>query len=360
MKTSSGKRVLPFETEFKTWLEDAQAGFSVGKSANSDYRSRLKNFLINNYENLGISSDYFSEIPAFLKQGKAGKQVVVTLVSLCWNYCSDQYRTTKDRKWSNLKSAFSAYNIFLLELMEDEEWLKTVLQDISSKEMADDCKKVIDVISNKVSTTTFTQKELLDNFSLRLITQDRLWGNYNVFLPMRLIASIVAKGNKGTLRNWAKTFLGEKTNLIVSKDGGCISLNEVDSLSLSEGNVFVNCGKKKMPLFSKNSKGIIVPMKTSALKTIALDHDKPIYQILCDQQNVNQNNFPDLVKITSVYKQKQNGTARPKLKVKDLQNESVIQKINPNDLYCEVVRLHEEHVSFTLMDQVENIKKGKG
>lgn len=328
MKTfKDGK--FPFLEEFKKWYVEVHGN---SRSAAS-YKSWMKNVfevvcpkIQLKINDVAISGQLIAEnIPYFLKTYK-GQSFIL-------DYLSSVASMAKAEN-SNWGSAAMKYLIFISDLISTSDNTKCSpingLKPLNGSEI----EKLREQLDLK--DEVFSAKDLLDIFKSRFVTQERKGGNYAHELPMRRLVQVMPG-----FGIWVRTFLINNVKFIVSEYGATVLLKDINHLIITaKGDVIVNLkhDKGNFPLFTKTAEDSIVTFKELNAKrgskptiaNLALDHDISIYKVL---QNIG-NTVPNL----------------------DAHNSNLEYK--SIELFKEFKRIHDK-VSFTVMDQIENIKKGK-
>lgn len=328
MSTFNGGN-FPFLDEFKNWYIEVHRN---SRSAAS-YKSWMKKIyeevcpIIQLKDNkVAISGQLIAEnIPYFLKTYK-GQSFVMDFLSVVASMSKAQ-----NSDWG---SAAMKYLIFISDLIstgyksnsKPTNGLKTLNGSEIEKLGAQlDVKDVV-----------YSNKDLLDIFKSRFVTQERKGGNYAHELPMRDLVQVLPG-----FGIWVLSFIINNVKFITSEYGATVLLKDINHLAITaKGDVIVNLkhNKGNYPLFTKTADGNIVTFKALnakrgsklAIAGLALDHDVSIFKILQDV-----------------------GDTVPNL---DSHNKGL--EYNAIKLFEEFKRIH-ENVSFTVMDQIENVKKGK-
>lgn len=118
----------------------------------------------------------------------------------------------------NLKSQLCAYEMFLKNVFDEEP--------LTGKGIADNHKKMLRINS---SNATYTPEELVKEFYLRILTQDRISMSKKVMFPIRLIRKLWKEESE----KWAKSVCGNIW-LIVNNSFGTreIQIKDIKSLCI--------------------------------------------------------------------------------------------------------------------------------
>ena len=306
----------------------------------------------------------FENLDKLLKNNSGRKLAIFLFELLCNIKFDDQLSAKITKKYlSNIQTALRWFVAYLIAVCDGEED-KNPLRN-------NEVHPILGLFSEKVtgailidlkvrypnSKSIFTKSDLIKIFTARVLTHDRVKGEYAVELPIRRISAEITyhkKQNKTfdkSLSQWIKEFLLQdgKVKFIVSGDGKeTISLNEISSLKIcDDGNVMVKVGKKEKPIFTelykdKNSSGFISfgelaqrNKQPTEIRNLALDHDEPIFKVL-----KNKADGLNILKKFNALNGKHLSSDECKL------------------LFDEFEDIH-KYVAFTIMDQTENVKKGK-
>lgn len=192
--------------------------------------------------------------------------------SLASSDVEQKYHIT--RKYiDNWKSALNKYVQFLgqeqSELTEPE--LSNNTKDIFFEPQAQE-------------SYTYSKKDLYDNFTNRIITQDRLYPP--IYFHISLIKKVFYKKSKQTklfFNNWIKEV---EDNIILLTHDNQYRLKDITSLTIVfEGDLptnYIEVNGKKQLLYTHTADNRKVQMRKSKLRDIVLDHIEPISKILCE------------------------------------------------------------------------------
>lgn len=199
---------------------------------------------------------------------------------------------------------------------------------------------------------TFTSEDLYKIFTFRIITQDRFYKD--IFYPISFIKRFLyKKGEKLYLDNWVRRLLD---NVQINLEDEQIMLREIASLEIINQKVYVtHKGISKIALTKLSNNETLLPFEVKALRSIAIDHDKPLYNIMLE----NSNHLPTFIEITSELKKYLRGTINPsKLKKANnkVLNSEYINFLNIENLKKELDFLLSK-TSLQLMDSKQNLIK---
>jgi hypothetical protein len=266
------------------------------------------------------------------------------------------------------KNGLIQYRNFLIvqlseeDLVDDIEPFKPAL--IASKE---NTPLVFLKESNRPNRLSFDKDALRKIFTLRMITQDRCYGN--VFFPISFLKKLFYK-NKASRIFFDEYIENQINNILLHTDGGTHKLFDINLLTIGirgddRGLVKIVCkDNNSVILYTKIGTGDEqAPINATALRNIAIDHVFPMKLILAKQET----NLPVLKQITQAFIsserwKKDNG----KLKVKmikyignDLLNKNLFNQSDIPALKRELEHI-QSFIKLQLMDAKENlIKKAK-
>ena len=135
----------------------------------------------------------------------------------------------------------------------------------------------------------FSKSDLEEIFNFRITTQERLSGD--LIFPIRLIKKLFYKSSKEDREyfdNWLFNVVGNielKTSdkTFKFKDINGISIvNNKDNKDNKDTVNYVNYKSSNLPLCSMTAEGTIVNMKCNTLKSIVIDHIKPMKLVLLE------------------------------------------------------------------------------
>ncbi len=315
--------------EFKKWLIESQD--LTPDSANSylSYVSAVNNHFELDNQALSTIVEHYHKAK---QQGKLDSAINSVFNALFEeDICNTTNRPQSTiNKW---KSALFQYQEFLYEVTEEGEYLKYE-DDISSElieplewDSLDDKVQYLDyrdfdegseaipvekVIKKKLPHKKYCYKkdELLKKFGLRLITQDRFYGD--IFFPISYIKRLLyIKGERKFFDKWILDHLNE---IVVHTENEATILKNISEFKIS---IIGNCSEVHA-LIGDTLTSVWFPfsggknrflMNGYGLSGIAIDHLYPMKKILIDTQN----ELPQLLKITQFLKEisgKKSSTAK--------------------------------------------------
>lgn len=207
-------------------------------------------------------------------------------------------------------------------------------------------------ISEEENDYNYSKSDLYNIFKFRIITQDRFYNH--IFYPISFIKRLLyLKGEKQFLDNWVEKLLD---NIDLHLEEGKIKLHEISELDIVNKRVFVKHNNQSKMVYTKLSDNIsLVPFEVKVLKKIAIDHEKPLLNIMSE----NTENIKTFKEITSELKKYLQGTVNPN-KLKKANNlvlmSDYINCLNIGNLKAEL-ELISSKTSLQLMDGRENLIK---
>ena len=353
---------IPFEKEFKEFLEDNNISQASADSYCKYIRyslSKLKDDVTFAVEGISYGiADLFDNLEHLVVRNVNTRKIATLLINIL---IGAEYKDAALHTKQNHISALRLYLVFLYEKIEDNLGRKS-----SYYKLEIDGKPIFPLTLSLAGTIYEDLKEkhcpkgemdynkevLKIIFASRFITQDRKGGTYAVELPIREISKEISYHKIGkSLRKWAIDFLERKVKFL-TMDGQTVPFSEINSLKIApDGSVFIFSKRKKWEAATELAdEGGTCSFKDLAkdhkypTRYLALDHDNPIYQVL----EAVKNDVPTLKLFNS--KLNSTGQCPPRLS----EGDCLV-------LYDEFTRIiHENNVSFTIMHQIENVKKGKG
>lgn len=320
------------ESNFHSWLIDNNITSPSSASSYCTYVNSANNILQFNKELQDIYNYQIS---------KSYTEIIEEVLQVLSEKNYDKRINKAKSTIGNWKSGFRAYGEYLISNFEAEN------EDLTNDE-----------ISNKSLlinyNTSYTKQDLYKIFTFRLITQDRLSGE--IYFPISFIKRIFYKtGNKAYLDKWTKKILD---NTVIHLENNELKLKQISNLYFDAEGVKTEVKQKLYHVYTKHSNNVDKsPFETKELRKIALDHDKPMLQIM----NNLGSELVELQNMTSIINEK--------LKNRKL-NRPELSKISNSlfsDLYLDTVNIDQlksdmdligEHTKLQLMDANINSKKG--
>jgi hypothetical protein len=270
-----------------------------------------------------------------------------------------------DKNKSKYKSGLLEYKYFLMfsikngSLPENIEVLENQNQVETDSEMHFKIKKIEE--EGKVDNLVYDKETLADNFTFRMISQDRLYGD--VYFPIRFLKKIFYR-DKDT-KNYFKTMIISQIEDIrmYIDEFEFIAFKEIDTLEIdTEGNVFLTHNNIRSRLFTEDGySGLKIPLTSFSLRNIVIDHVKPMKEILTE----NITNLSALLEITNKFKS--HGGLKGSGKELQKSFNTVGNQFIDDEIFSleEVYRIKydldfiDNHIKLQLMDWKENLRKNK-
>ncbi|MBC5833505.1 hypothetical protein G6N05_01265 [Flavobacterium sp. F372] len=282
--------------EFINYLINEES-FTVGsaKSYASYVSSAIKNTLNDN-----LKIDFFGKIEEhFINSNNSDE--IEDLLNLC---ISIIHKKTINENKSKYKSGLSEYKSFLISLKFDIDLCsiytssevfsklnlieKTECIDLKinlGENNSDDLGLVIREITDENEFIDFEidKVSLISNFKMRMITQDRLYGD--VYFPIRFLKKIFYQKNENKVF-FDKFILNqiEEIKIFTSNSGEFILLKNIEGISIKKDKVYVETLENKhrlvyTELAIENQYDIL---SVPTLRKIAIDHVVPMKSLLLD------------------------------------------------------------------------------
>lgn len=299
-------KTMFLRNDFIEWLQDndiysrhsAESAASRVKSLSDRFISKLIP---------GETFDFLGELPNLIK--KDPEQTILLLDKLVMRVYDSQVipeeYSINVSSFRYMKRAFSLYASFIKEIICNNY----LTSDVIDENRTDSEIGQFDNI-NKVC---FEYDYIKDNFSFRLLTQDRISNSKDLFYPIRLIRRLFCKHDKlvrlgminGTPDEMKCLFdivhsCIDKIKVITDK--GIFKLKDVRALEINykinEVVIFMRNGEQAK-LLTKTDMGEIEQMKVSNFRDISIDHIIPMSDIL----DKTADRLPALKRLTALIKQ---------------------------------------------------------
>ncbi len=206
---------------------------------------------------------------------------------------------------------------------------------------------------------SYTVDELIDNFTFRIETQDRIYSSGNCF-PCRLLGRNIFSRksiyHKQYLDLLNKTFY--KTKFLVNDQRDYITLENIDELNILRG-IKVRSKEKNYNVFtdSFSDKSYIGCMPTSGkiLEDLSLDHEEPLENIV----NREIYHLPELKRLSDAFwiYHKSTGFAGTALTTAFFKKIYGTLAINEKQLLVDITEIY-KHIELTIMDKTINSALG--
>ena len=207
------------------------------------------------------------------------------------------YPTIYDRMLDLTKRSRMKYCEYLISLLNVE--IQSPLSDCN-KDYLRKYKSGVTMLSRFVSSGTYPYNgskqfntkfsvsysvdDLIDNFTFRIETQDRIYASKNCF-PCRLLGSKIY-ASKSIYHQQYKDILNKtfyKTKFLVNDKRDYVTLEKIDALNIL-GGISIHTRSKEYDVytdtFSGNHYTGCVKTKGKILEDLSLDHDKPLENII--------------------------------------------------------------------------------
>lgn len=278
---------FPLRSEFDDYLKE--------KGLKDDNRentiSRMATLLINGYQRGRIKftdpglDECINAIPDIIKSKKDYHNIALqALAAVFTNLRREIDKKGKKSTLNDLQSALvHFYNFIEIQLNQSNGRGKRIRKD-----KADHLQELLNNFwGHSFDVTCFTQKEVRDNFRLRLHSQNRLY-NRKLLFPITLIEKLL--GSAELAESWTYDVIGD-IDILVSKDKKSIQFKDVSFFQMCSNGIFIFDRKgKKYPVYTrtyevveKAPKLMIVHRMERPLQSFAIDHVKSMMQLIADQ-----------------------------------------------------------------------------
>jgi hypothetical protein len=279
VKKIKEKPLLLLREEFQNWLvKNGIVSVDSSKSYGIYMSSALKKITEIKNQTTPEQDSYFDLIEKAFHNGNEEmleEAILILFQYLCKEGVEEELECSK-KYIQNWRSALLQYGEFLLdwvanspsEEVQDNEEIQAELEEFSEAiEQAD---------------FTYDKKNLYRVFTLRLVTQDRFYNS--LFFPISLIKKIFYKRNEKRLFDQCINEMLDHTK--VFHQNGFFYLKDIQQIDFANGKVLVQQKDKTFLAYTKMAdNNSLSPFTTTQLSKIALDHDKPMYNIITEKAN---------------------------------------------------------------------------
>ncbi len=277
VKKIKEKPLLLLREEFQNWLvKNGIVSVDSSKSYGIYMSSALKKITELKNQTTPEQDSYFDLIEKAFHNGNEEmleEAILILFQYLCKEGVEEELECSK-KYIQNWRSALLQYGEFLLdwvanspsEEVQDNEEIQAELEEFSEAiEQAD---------------FTYDKKNLYRVFTLRLVTQDRFYNS--LFFPISLIKKIFYKRNEKKLFDQCINEMLDHTK--VFHQNGFFYLKDIQQIDFADGKVLVQQKDKTFLAYTKMAdNNSLSPFTTTQLSKIALDHDKPMYNIITEK-----------------------------------------------------------------------------
>lgn len=356
---------LFMSVRFAEWLENN------GLKSASSYISYIKNINREFFCKLQPErTDLLALIPKYLqKQPELLIEILLDLEGLL-NEEIKKYAKDAPKYLTNGRSAFRQYIKFIREIAEDVILETSNFTETEDRKMDEEENEVV----HHASKTGYEKEDLKLIFNLRLLTQDRISKNKDLFFPIRLISRIfhlserMARKNNSAQENHNGAWIDLWTDECVEKitihtDKGDFRFTDITLLEIQPDNrqvtVTLDNGETAVMLTETKDRGKVT-LESKALRYIHIDHTPLMAELL--KENFDQ--LPALQKITAIIRNAA-GPKRIHITASNISkiNSAVLQNTEFTELEALIPQLKDdltlirEKASLCLMSQAENLKK---
>ena len=245
--------------------------------------------------------------------------------------------------------------------VDEEETINDVLEaELKVDILCNDTEpEFVDLVkkANKTKTRTYlyTANNLMANFTFRMITQDRFYGD--IFFPVSYLKRFMHRnGQKKYFDKWISDQINDINILCANETHKFKDISELKlEVSSEHSEVTITVKNTKEIVFSPTAfSNELFPLSSSSLKRIAIDHIHPMKKILMDNIKM----LPQLGIITGQLK----GIAQ-KANAKEFKAAGTVLLNQPllNQIDIELLKIEldliKSNTKLQLMDKIENLKK---
>lgn len=369
------KNVFYLREEFITWLTSTAKLPLPSAQSYCSYVAAVDKHINVVHEGTQIDSNFFNSIKTEVEDGDdfGMDQIIITII----NYLSQEgiehsigKPLSSISKW---KTGLFQYREFLYEYIDtkiietipvannEEEQLPVYPSEMFDfdlkKEGEADPQTLILFDSAEVNGARkkwiYKKEELYKIFRFRLMTQDRYYNE--IFYPISFIKRLCYKlDERAFFDQWIDGLLD---STIVHFEGGQTTLDKVKSMCIGPLDVIIIAEQKMKFVFTRKADNkTLEPMVVSDLREIALDHDKPLLNIMRDNKKM----LGTFMTITNELKKHISGQVNGK-KLKIANNQvlmgNYVDLVNMIELKQEMATIA-SHTRLQLMDSRQNASKG--
>ncbi len=364
--TENSCGIIPYKVEFEEFCrengigEDSSSSYSAYVTGAYNHLCPLVKFNYNGKEY--DSQVLFENLDYIYCKNDTGRDLIIFLLDILANDINAE--TCSKSYVSKMRTALRWYMAFVINEAEFDN--KSCKKDSDTlmtfnKFVKDVSASILTELRSQYPNTKiiFTQADLIKIFTIRILTQDRVKGQYAIKLPVRKIAGELSFHHKkdksiSTLSQFVKDFIVRegKVKFIISADGEqTVDLGNVRALQINNDVVTIQTkSKDKAVVYTElYDNGYCTfdalakkNRKSTEISKLALDHDNPIFNILQDKVSA----LHGLKRFNDFLENEKEGKNHH-LKFEEAKM-----------LFDDFKEIHDA-VEFTIMDQTENIKKGK-
>lgn len=334
---------IPLKKEFNKWLcENFTEGSSKSYMSYVNSSLKLINEKVPKNNVIKMINEYVSK-----KDTMCVEFFLENCISYVIKYCGDNVR-------NKFKNGLLQYKFFLTEILTEDELVYSSEYEIILEDQKSETLRLKD------EDLLFDNDTLKKNFIFRLLTQDRIYGE--IYFPISVIKKLLYKHNE---TQFFDSWIENQINNIkfYTNNSEIILFENVKSLSISTSKeVIFYTNEGKYILYTQNGyTKETEPLKTFALRNIAIDHVKPMKEILSDEKE----NLKALAKITKLLNETKLLTGSGKELLKNVKKAGNLlietNSIDNNDIISLKKDLEylSRQIDLKLMCSKENLKKNK-
>lgn len=296
---------------YREWLKNE--GGLTGRSPESyiSYMNNLNKDVIGKDEN---GESFFNVLSSLIESNQYAEIMILfehvdQVISSMINPLNPDNKERK--KLNDCRSGLRKYRAFIVEELDDipdeeeiEELNGTLPLKFEQKESEGS--------GESENVVTYDHEALEDNFTFRLLTQNRMSEKKDVFYPIGIIRKLFKYSQKNGLSSgkdyeWLMEWVNNCVNeiLVITADG-MIPLRDVKELIIHPNSKSIEIskktdGSKKYMVYTEtnNKSDEILPMEVNRLRDIHIDHTPSMSNILSDELP----NLKALPRLTEIIKQ---------------------------------------------------------
>ena len=255
--------------------------------------SRLNSIFISGYKPRGSSQRIFfnqgleeciKSIPSIVESKKAYHGIALqTLAAIFIKIRQEIDKKGRKSALNDLQSALIHYYIFIEKKLNKAKCNKSKLTEVNAKSLQDNLNYFWGQSTN---VACFTQKEVRDNFRLRLHSQNRLY-NPMLLFPITLIEKLLSSSYLA--EKWTYNVI-DNIKILINEKEGTIEFKEISFFLFSDKIYVFDRKGKKYIMYTRTynvTPGELREMHVRSfeqpLKTFAIDHSKPMMSLIQEQ-----------------------------------------------------------------------------
>lgn len=188
-------------------------------------------------------------------------------------------RNDREKKdWGNRRSAFHRYEEFIGYLNDDAEIAVDNQERPERTATPVAAPRPVEIAAAPANVTlqyaeTFSKKELINKFLLRLKTQSRWYPDIDLLFPARLITAIFSGSRNDAWKNWMKSDL--ENMRVLKSDGSFERFTNISEVTIAaDGSVSFKTsgGRNSTDMYTHTASNALIPFVASDPRYITIDH----------------------------------------------------------------------------------------